>query len=69
MPIFRKDAGGLYKLFVEQKFQKPNVPGKEYCRYFDGQGENGVAEIEQCLKRTEPANEEEYLQERRRHMI
>ena len=70
MPIYRKDRyGGLFKLFVEQKFTRPNAPGREFCLYFDGKGDSGVADIAQCLNSTQQAAEYEYDQQRAKHSL
>lgn len=70
MPIYRKDRlGGFYKLFVEQKFTRPQKPGKEFCLFFDEKGVSGVADIEQCLRTTQPASEWDYQIHRDRHSL
>ncbi len=61
MPLYRKDPkGGVYKLFVENKF-RDDQGVRDLCRYFDEAGREGVADLQQCLMRTTEATEEEYL--------
>ena len=70
MPIYRKDRlGGFYKLFVEQKFSRPQSQGREFCLFFDEKGTNGVADIEQCLRTTQPSTEGDYQSHRERHSL
>lgn len=70
MPIFRKDRfGGIYKLFVEQKFTRPQDSGREFCLFFDEKGTSGVADIQQCLRSTQPATEGAYQAHRNRNTL
>jgi hypothetical protein len=70
LPEYRKDAwGAVYKLFPEATFQRPDAPDRTFCRYFDERGENGVADLEECYRSTQPATEEEYDLKRSRYAL